>query len=156
MSTENLSAYHEALQRIRLAHESNASELDLSDLALERLPDELGDMTALQSLKLSGMQAASRSAAAGRPDRLAKPQPERMQAASRSAAAGRPDRLAKPQPERVRAASGPAAAGRPDRLAKPRFELLQTASGPAAAGRPDHLAKPQPEHVASSFRTCSR
>ena len=54
MSTENLSAYHEALQRIRLAQESNASELDLSDLALERLPEELGDMTKLTTLRVVG------------------------------------------------------------------------------------------------------
>ena len=50
MNTESLSALNEALKRIRLAHESGASELILAKL--ERLPDELAALTALHTLDL--------------------------------------------------------------------------------------------------------
>jgi internalin A len=46
-------AYEEALRRIRQAEETAALALDLSGLASNRLPRELGRLTSLQSLNLS-------------------------------------------------------------------------------------------------------
>jgi hypothetical protein len=46
-------AYEEALRRIREAEETGALELDLSQLALNRLPPELESLTPLQELDLS-------------------------------------------------------------------------------------------------------
>jgi hypothetical protein len=45
-------AYEEALRRIRETEETGALELDLSQLALNRLPPELESLTSLQSLDL--------------------------------------------------------------------------------------------------------
>ena len=46
-------AYEEALRRIRQAKETGALELDLSGLALNRLPRELARLTSLQSPNLA-------------------------------------------------------------------------------------------------------
>ena len=54
MGTERHAAHNEALQRIRLAHKSGAGELSLADLALERLLEELSDLTALTTLRVDG------------------------------------------------------------------------------------------------------
>jgi len=47
-------AYAQALRRIREAEETEALELDLSGLALNRLPPELERLTSLQALNVSG------------------------------------------------------------------------------------------------------
>jgi hypothetical protein len=52
-------AYEEALRRIRDAEETGAVELDLSGLALNRLPPELASLASLQSLDLSGCRQLS-------------------------------------------------------------------------------------------------
>ncbi len=52
-------AYAEALHRIREAETAGALELDFSRLALNRLPRELGRLTSLQSLDLSGCKQLS-------------------------------------------------------------------------------------------------
>jgi internalin A len=54
LPTERHAAHNEALQRIRLAHKSGAGELSLADLALERLPEELSDLTVLTTLQVDG------------------------------------------------------------------------------------------------------
>jgi hypothetical protein len=46
-------AYAEANRRIREVASSEALELDLSDLALKRLPPELGRLSSFQKLDLS-------------------------------------------------------------------------------------------------------
>jgi hypothetical protein len=52
-------AYAEALRRIREAEETGAVALDLSRLELNRLPRELGRLTSLRSLDLSGCEQLS-------------------------------------------------------------------------------------------------
>jgi internalin A len=55
MSPEENADYLEALRRIREAEETGATKLDLSFLQfLEQLPRELGRLTSLQTLNLSG------------------------------------------------------------------------------------------------------
>ena len=46
-------AYQEALRRIREAEETGAVELDLSNLALNRLPLELAHLSSVQSLYIT-------------------------------------------------------------------------------------------------------
>ena len=54
MSTERHAAYNEALQRIHLAGKIGSGELSLANLALEVLPKELGNLTALTTLRVDG------------------------------------------------------------------------------------------------------
>lgn len=54
MGTEHYTAHDEALRRIRRAGENGEGELCLTDLALERLPDELGELTELTMLQVDG------------------------------------------------------------------------------------------------------
>ncbi len=54
MSIEHQTAHEEALTRIQLAHKNNASALSLANLALERLPKELGELEALTRLQVNG------------------------------------------------------------------------------------------------------
>jgi hypothetical protein len=58
-------AYEEALRRIRFAEETGALELDLSQLALNRLPAELESLTPLQELNLEGCELSDISLLAG-------------------------------------------------------------------------------------------
>jgi Leucine-rich repeat (LRR) protein len=51
---ENQAAYETALQMIREAGATGASELDLSNLELTELPPEIGTLTALEELSLYG------------------------------------------------------------------------------------------------------
>ncbi len=47
-------AHIKALKRIQLAQKNDASELSLAGLALERLPEELGELEALTTLRVNG------------------------------------------------------------------------------------------------------
>ena len=52
MDTKRHEAHTEALHRIRLASKNCKSRLSLTDLALERLPEEMNDLTALTALRV--------------------------------------------------------------------------------------------------------
>ncbi len=54
MDTERHAAHTEALRRICLASKNGASELSLTNLRLDRLPKELGDLKALTKLLVDG------------------------------------------------------------------------------------------------------